>query len=75
LSPEALVEQLLDRIRRENPKLNAYYEVFWEEAPRAAAQAAKELKSGRDPRSSSRHPDRGKGPLRHQRQHHDGRRP
>jgi aspartyl-tRNA(Asn)/glutamyl-tRNA(Gln) amidotransferase subunit A len=48
LSPEALVEQLLDRIKRENPKLNAYYEVFWEEAPRAAAQASKELKSGRD---------------------------
>jgi aspartyl-tRNA(Asn)/glutamyl-tRNA(Gln) amidotransferase subunit A len=48
LSPEALVEQLLGRIRRENPQLNAYYEVFWEEAPRAAAQAARELQSGRD---------------------------
>ncbi len=48
LSPEALVEQLLDRIRRDNPKFNAFYEVFREEAPRAAAQAAKELKSGRD---------------------------
>jgi len=48
LSPETLVEMYLDRIRRDNPKLNAYYEVFWDEARLAAAQAAKELRSGLD---------------------------
>jgi len=48
LSPETLVEMYLDRIRRDNPKLNAYYEVFWDEARQAAAQAAKELRSGLD---------------------------
>jgi aspartyl-tRNA(Asn)/glutamyl-tRNA(Gln) amidotransferase subunit A len=48
LSPETLIESLLDRIQRENPKLNAFYEVFWDEARRAAAEAAKELRSGLD---------------------------
>jgi aspartyl-tRNA(Asn)/glutamyl-tRNA(Gln) amidotransferase subunit A len=48
LSPETLTEMLLDRIRRENPRLNAYYEIFWDEAPAMAAQAAKELRSGMD---------------------------
>ena len=48
LSPETLTEMLLDRIRRENPKLNAYYEVFWDEARAMAAQAARELRSGLD---------------------------
>lgn len=48
LSPEPLTEMLLDRIRRENPRLNAYYEVFWDEARAMAAQAAKELRSGLD---------------------------
>jgi aspartyl-tRNA(Asn)/glutamyl-tRNA(Gln) amidotransferase subunit A len=48
LSPETLTEALLDRIRRENPRLNAYYEVFWDEARAMAAQAAKELRSGLD---------------------------
>src|SRR5262245_38766306 len=48
MSPEALMEGLLDRIKKENPKYNAFYEVFWDEAPRAAAQAARELKSGHD---------------------------
>lgn len=48
LSPETLVEQYLDRIRLENPKLNAFYEVFWDEARQSAAQAARELRSGLD---------------------------
>src|SRR5262245_50879994 len=48
MSPEALMEGLLDRIKKENPKYNAYYEVFWEEARQAAAQATKELRSGHD---------------------------
>jgi aspartyl-tRNA(Asn)/glutamyl-tRNA(Gln) amidotransferase subunit A len=48
LSPETLVEMYLDRIKRDNPKLNAYYEVFWDEARQAAAQASKELRSGLD---------------------------
>ncbi|HVE39161.1 MAG TPA: amidase [Planctomycetota bacterium] len=48
LSPETLVEMYLDRIRRDNPKLNAYYEVFWDEARQAAAEASRELRSGLD---------------------------
>lgn len=48
LSPETLVELYLDRIRRDNPKLNAYYEVFWDEARHSAAQASQELRSGLD---------------------------
>lgn len=48
LSPEVLAEALLDRIRRENPRLNAFYEVFWDEARSMAAQAARELRSGLD---------------------------
>jgi aspartyl-tRNA(Asn)/glutamyl-tRNA(Gln) amidotransferase subunit A len=48
LSPETLTESLLDRIQRENPKLNAFYEVFWDEARSAAATAAKELRAGLD---------------------------
>jgi aspartyl-tRNA(Asn)/glutamyl-tRNA(Gln) amidotransferase subunit A len=48
LSPETLVEGFLDRIQRENPKLNAFYEVFWEEARQTAALAASELRSGVD---------------------------
>jgi len=48
LSPETLTEALLDRIRRENPRLNAYYEILWDEAPSMAAQAARELRSGLD---------------------------
>ncbi len=47
-SPETLVEMYLDRIKRLNPDLNAFYEVFWDEARQAAAQAAKELQSGLD---------------------------
>ncbi|RPH49131.1 MAG: amidase, partial [Planctomycetota bacterium] len=48
LSPETLVEKYLDRIKLQNPKLNAFYEVFWDEARLAAAQAASELRSGLD---------------------------
>ena len=48
LSPETLVEMYLDRIRRDNPRLNAYYEVFWDEARQMAAQASAELRSGLD---------------------------
>ena len=48
LSPETLVESYLDRIRRDNPKLNAYSEVFWDEARQMAAQASAELRSGLD---------------------------
>ncbi len=48
LSPETLTESLLDRIQRENPKLNAFYEVFYDEARAAAETAARELRSGLD---------------------------
>lgn len=48
LSPETLVEMFLERIQRENPRLNAFYEVFWDEARAMAATAAKELRSGLD---------------------------
>jgi len=48
LSPETLTEMFLDRIQRENPKLNAFYEVFWDEARSSAATAARELRSGLD---------------------------
>jgi aspartyl-tRNA(Asn)/glutamyl-tRNA(Gln) amidotransferase subunit A len=48
LSPETLVEKYLDRIKLQNPKLNAFYEVFWDEARQAAAQASRELRSGLD---------------------------
>jgi len=48
LSPETFLEGLLDRIQRENPKINAFYEVFWDEARHAAAQAAAEFRSGLD---------------------------
>jgi aspartyl-tRNA(Asn)/glutamyl-tRNA(Gln) amidotransferase subunit A len=48
LAPETLVEMYLDRIRIQNPKLNAFYEVFWDEARLSAAEASKELRSGLD---------------------------
>jgi aspartyl-tRNA(Asn)/glutamyl-tRNA(Gln) amidotransferase subunit A len=48
LSPETLVEKYLDRIQTLNPKFNAFYEVFWDEARHGAAQAARELRSGLD---------------------------
>jgi Asp-tRNA(Asn)/Glu-tRNA(Gln) amidotransferase A subunit family amidase len=48
LTPQELTEELLGRIDRENPRLNAYYEVFSSEARRSAAAAARELREGRD---------------------------
>lgn len=48
LSPVELTDELLARIARENPRLNAYYEVFETEARKDAAQAARELAEGRD---------------------------
>ncbi len=48
LTPEALTRDLLERIAAENPKLNAFYEVFEAEARTAAATATGELKQGID---------------------------
>src|SRR5262245_11820727 len=48
LTPEALTEDLLARIAKENPRLNAYYEVFDASARQAAAQAGRELREGSD---------------------------
>lgn len=48
LTPQELTDDLLRRIARENPRLNAYYEVFESEARESAAQAARELQAGRD---------------------------
>ena len=48
LTPTDLTEELLGRIADENPRLNAYYEVFGAEARRSAAIATRELRDGRD---------------------------
>jgi aspartyl-tRNA(Asn)/glutamyl-tRNA(Gln) amidotransferase subunit A len=48
LTPEALTEDLLTRIAKENPRLNAYYEVFEKSAREAAARAGRELREGKD---------------------------
>jgi Asp-tRNA(Asn)/Glu-tRNA(Gln) amidotransferase A subunit family amidase len=48
LTPQELTDDLLGRIARENPRLNAYTEVFESEARESAAQAARELQEGRD---------------------------
>jgi aspartyl-tRNA(Asn)/glutamyl-tRNA(Gln) amidotransferase subunit A len=48
LSPETLTELFLDRIKRDNPRLNAFYEVFWDQARAMAAEAALELRAGLD---------------------------
>ncbi len=48
LTPSALVEDLLGRIARENPKLNAFYEVFTVEARAEAERATREFREGRD---------------------------
>ena len=47
LTPTALTDTLLARIERENPRLNAYYEVFADDARRAAAEATREIAAGR----------------------------
>ena len=48
LTPEQLTGELLERIERENPRLNAFYEVFASEARQSAATATRELREGRD---------------------------
>jgi aspartyl-tRNA(Asn)/glutamyl-tRNA(Gln) amidotransferase subunit A len=48
LAPDALVKDLLAAIRRANPPLNAFYEVFEESALQEGRQAAVELREGRD---------------------------
>jgi aspartyl-tRNA(Asn)/glutamyl-tRNA(Gln) amidotransferase subunit A len=48
LTPEALTRDLLERIAAENPRLNAFYEVFEAEARAAAATATRELSEGTD---------------------------
>lgn len=48
LTPSALTEELLGRIASENPKLNAFYEVFQDSARAQAARATNELASGTD---------------------------
>jgi len=48
LTPAELTDELLARIARENPRLNAYYEVFVAEARESAAAATRELQEGRD---------------------------
>lgn len=48
LSPGMLTEMFLERIQKENPKLNAFYEVFWDEARAAASAASAELRGGLD---------------------------
>lgn len=48
LAPEKLTEECLSLIAKENPRLNAFWEVFEKEARAEAAAAAKELRGGRD---------------------------
>jgi len=48
LTPSALTDSLLARIASENPKLNAFYEVFEDSARAEAARATSELSSGLD---------------------------
>ncbi|HEX7899997.1 MAG TPA: amidase [Planctomycetota bacterium] len=48
LTPEALAKDVLAAIARENPRLNAYYEVFERSALEEAARAGADLKAGRD---------------------------
>ncbi len=48
LTPSRLVEECLDRIRRDNPRLTAFLEVFERQALEDAARATRELGEGRD---------------------------
>ena len=48
LTPEALAKDVLAAIARENPRLNAYYEVFERSALEEAARAGADFKAGRD---------------------------
>ncbi len=48
LTPEGLVRDLLAAIRRENPRLNAFYEVFEASALEEAQRATADFREGRD---------------------------
>jgi aspartyl-tRNA(Asn)/glutamyl-tRNA(Gln) amidotransferase subunit A len=48
VTPSAYLDELLGRIRELNPKLNAFTEVFGDQAREEAAQATRDLKNGRD---------------------------
>ena len=48
LTPSALTDEFLGRIAAENPKLNAFYEIFEAQARATAAAATRELRSGVD---------------------------
>ncbi|HZI89321.1 MAG TPA: amidase, partial [Candidatus Polarisedimenticolia bacterium] len=48
LRPSELTESLLERIARQNPGLNAFYEIFAVQARASAATATRELASGTD---------------------------
>jgi aspartyl-tRNA(Asn)/glutamyl-tRNA(Gln) amidotransferase subunit A len=48
LTPSALTEALLARIAGENPRLNAFYEIFADSARAEADRATRELRSGQD---------------------------
>jgi len=48
LTPLRLTQDLLARIEKENPKLNAYYELFAAEAVESASRATRELEQGQD---------------------------
>lgn len=48
LSPVAFTEECLARIGELNPELNAFWEVFAEEARASSARAEEELRGGRD---------------------------
>jgi aspartyl-tRNA(Asn)/glutamyl-tRNA(Gln) amidotransferase subunit A len=48
LTPEALVRDLLAAVRRENPRLNAFTEVFETGALQEAQRATRELREGND---------------------------
>ena len=48
LTPEALTQDILTRIAAENPRLNAYYEVFENEARQEAANATRAFGQGVD---------------------------
>jgi aspartyl-tRNA(Asn)/glutamyl-tRNA(Gln) amidotransferase subunit A len=48
LTPLALTEEILGRIDRENPKLNAYWKVYEAGALAAASEATRELAAGKD---------------------------
>jgi len=48
LTPSELTEELLGRIASENSRLNAFYEIFQDQAKADAARATRELANGQD---------------------------